>query len=104
MKTPTVLDEIVQRLVKEFAPMQIIVFGSYAWGTPSLDSDLDLLIVVGSSSLSPTRRATRAYSCLQGLKAPAEIIVSTSQELERFRSVPASLTRRILERGKIVYG
>ena len=35
-----VLDEIVQRLVSEFSPEQIILFGSHAWGDPDADSDL----------------------------------------------------------------
>lgn len=98
------LDEIVARLVKEFEPEKIILFGSHAWGNPHADSDVDLLIIVSSASLSPTRRAAQAYRCLQGIKIPTEIIVSARQELERYRSVPSSLTRQILERGKVVYG
>ncbi len=98
------LDEIIKRLTQEFKPEKIILFGSHAWGTPHADSDVDLLIIVSSANLPPTRRASKAYRCLQGLKIPTEIIVSTRSELERYRSVPSSLTRQILERGKVVYG
>ena len=56
--TPLLLQEITERLVKEFQPEEIILFGSYAWGTPDKDSDLDLLIVVSDSDLSPARRAS----------------------------------------------
>ncbi|MDE3090320.1 MAG: nucleotidyltransferase domain-containing protein [Chloroflexota bacterium] len=98
------LDQAVDRLVKEFEPQKIVLFGSYVWGTPRPDSDIDLLVIVESSPLSPTRRAAQAYRCLQGLKIPVEVIVSTRHEIERYRSVPASLTRRILERGQVVYG
>ncbi|NUO82999.1 nucleotidyltransferase domain-containing protein [candidate division KSB1 bacterium] len=98
------LDEIIARLTQEFKPEKIILFGSHAWGNPHADSDVDLLVIVSSASSPPSRRAAKAYRCLQGLKTPTEIIVSTRQELERYRSVPSSLTRQILERGKIIYG
>jgi predicted nucleotidyltransferase len=41
-----VLPEIVRRLVDEFDPEQIILFGSRAWGEPQTDSDYDVLVVV----------------------------------------------------------
>lgn len=98
------LETMTDRLVREFDPEKIILFGSHAWGTPHRHSDVDILVIVKSADAPPTRRAARAYRCLQGLGIPAEIIVSTSQELERYRSVPASLTRKILEKGKVLYG
>ena len=33
-------------IVREFAPLQVILFGSYAYGTPKEDSDVDLLVVM----------------------------------------------------------
>ncbi len=98
------LNEIIARLTQEFNPEKIILFGSHVWGRPNADSDVDLLVIVPSASIPPSRRAAQAYRCLQGIKIPTEIIVSTSQELERYRSVPSSLTRRILEKGRVVYG
>ena len=91
-------------MVAEFNPEKIILFGSHAWGNPQPDSDLDLLVVVSGSNLPPTRRATKAYRCLRGIKVPVEVIVSTNEELERYRSVPSSLTKRIIERGIKIYG
>ncbi len=98
------LNEMVDRLAKEFSPEKIILLGSHVWGTPHADSDIDLFIIVKSADIPPTQRAAKAYRCLQGLKIPAEIIVSTLQEVETYRSVPSSLTRKILKRGKVVYG
>ena len=60
-----VLPEIVRRLVAEFDPEQIILFGSCAWGEPRPDSDYDLLVIVAKSEEKPTRRATRGYRCLR---------------------------------------
>jgi predicted nucleotidyltransferase len=106
MKTvPTeLLDEMTRRLVAEFQPEQIILFGSQAWGTPDAGSDVDLLVIVSNSDVSPTQRAIRAHGCLGGLRVPVDVLVKTRAEVERFRRVPASLERAILERGEVLYG
>ncbi|MFQ5627476.1 MAG: nucleotidyltransferase domain-containing protein [bacterium] len=98
------LDEIVSRLVAEFSPEKVILFGSYAWGKPHSDSDIDILVVVKNDNTKPTRRAARAYKCLRGLRTPVEVIVSTPNELKKYRNVPASLTRKILLYGSVLYG
>jgi uncharacterized protein len=100
----TMIHEVVQRLVNEFNPEQVILFGSYAWGTPSEDSDLDLLVIVPQSDARPSRRAMRAHRCLRGLLAPMDVLVKTREEMDRFGRVPASLEAEILERGKVLYG
>lgn len=43
--TRTVIKRIVERLVAGYAPEKIILFGSYAYGEPHADSDIDLLII-----------------------------------------------------------
>jgi predicted nucleotidyltransferase len=98
------LKEIVGRLVEEFHPEQIILFGSHAWGTPTDDSDVDLLVVVSESSEPPTDRSTRALRALGRIMVPLDILVKTKGEIDRYRPVYASLTRQIFERGKVLYG
>jgi predicted nucleotidyltransferase len=100
----TMLDEVVHRLAAEFDPEQIILFGSHAWGTPTEDSGIDLLVIVPRSDPRPTQRAARAHRCLRGLPPPTDIIVKTREEVDRYRHVPASLEAEILERGKVIYG
>ncbi len=58
---PFVFKELTRRLVAEFQPEQVILFGSHAWGTPSEGSDVDVLVIVSASALTPTARAARAY-------------------------------------------
>jgi predicted nucleotidyltransferase len=98
------LDEVVRRLVAEFDPDQVILFGSHAWGEPHEESDLDLLVVAPESDERPTRRATRAHRCLRGLAAPMDLIVRTRDEFHRSAGVPGSLEALILERGRVLYG
>ena len=99
-----VLDLITRRLVEEFQPEQIYLFGSHAWGQPSPDSDLDLLVIVSQSDQRPAQRATRAHLRLAEIQVPLDILVKTRAEVEKYRYVYASLTAEILERGKLLYG
>src|SRR5215475_7418711 len=46
--TEALLADITQRIVEKFQPFKVILFGSYAYGTPDLDSDVDLLVVMDS--------------------------------------------------------
>jgi predicted nucleotidyltransferase len=98
------LEEITQRLVAEFQPDQIILFGSHAWGAPHEDSDVDLLVIVPESNEPPVQRAQRAHCCLSGLNVPKDVLVKTRAEVERYRHVHASLTGQILEEGRVLYG
>ena len=98
------LNEITRRLVAEFGPEEIVLFGSHAWGTPAADSDLDLLVILSTSDQSATQRASRAYRCLRGVMAPLDILVKTREEVERFRGVRASLVSKILGSGRVLYG
>lgn len=102
--TQPLLDEIVRRLVEQFHPEEIILFGSRAWGMPSEGSDIDLLVIVSSSELRPAERATLAHRALRGLNVSKDVLVKTRGEVERVRSVPASLEAEILERGRRLYG
>jgi len=98
------LEEITHRLVAEFQPEEILLFGSHAWGTPDKDSDVDLLVIVPHSDLKPPQRAARAYRSLRGLRVPTDVLVKTRAEVERYRHVRASLERQILTKGKLLYG
>jgi predicted nucleotidyltransferase len=102
--TENVLPEIVRRLVDEFDPEEIILFGSRAWGEPRPDSDYDLLVIVTASEEKPTRRATRGYQCLREIDIPIDLIVKTRGEFDRFSAVVASFEAEIIRRGRILYG
>ena len=107
MLMPTVqsaIDEAVERLVAEFHPEQIWLFGSYAWGEPTADSDLDLVVVVSASADTYLRRAQRAQMCMFGIPMGADIMVPTRPEFERFQNVKSSLTYKIINEGTLLYG
>jgi predicted nucleotidyltransferase len=98
------LKEIVRRLVAEFQPEAVILFGSHAWGTPTEDSDLDLLVIVSESSEKPYARDTRACMAMGEIPVPMDILVQTRDEVEEQRDFVASIFHRILNKGKVLYG
>jgi predicted nucleotidyltransferase len=99
-----VLPEIVRRLVKEFDPEQIILFGSRAWGQPRPDSDYDLCVVLAQCQELPARLASRAHDCLSDLRISKDVIVIPRERFDRFSRVPASLEAKVRRRGVVLYG
>jgi predicted nucleotidyltransferase len=102
--SPSLRQEIIQRLVAEFKPEAIYLFGSHAWGVPGPDSDLDLFVIIPESDQKPVERVQRALRSLRGLMAPIDILVKTRAEFDRYRSVYASLDAQVYEMGKLRYG
>ena len=58
MISPEMIEEVKNRLVSTYNPEKIYLFGSYAWGTPDEESDLDLLVVVKTSDEKSHKRIT----------------------------------------------
>ena len=104
-KIPSTLhEEVVRRLVDEFHPEAIYLFGSHAWGQPDVDSDMDLLVIIEESGEKPIQRAIRAQRSLRGVKVPIDVLVKTRQEFEKYIPVKASLEAQIAREGKLLYG
>ena len=93
-----------ERLVRALHPERIFLFGSHVWGSPTSDSDLDFLVIVPESDLPPHKRAQAAYRSLRGLGVPCDVIVQTRAETERLGRVATSLTRRVLDQGRVIHG
>ena len=100
----TILQEMTRRLVAEFQPTQIFLFGSHAWGQPTEDSDVDLLVIVGGSDKSPRERRLQARRVLRGFGVAKDVLVETQGEVERATRTYTSLESEILERGVRLYG
>ena len=81
MTKPEIIETVKERLIKTYNPKTIYLFGSYAWGTPDEDSDLDLLVVIESSEfqLFATRLRKRGSSYMKPHKA---WIIKASNDLK----------------------
>jgi uncharacterized protein len=78
--------EIVQQIVERFRPEKVILFGSYAHGTPTPESDVDLLVVMETSE--QTLHAAARISAAIDHPFPLDILVFRPSELK------ASLARK----------
>ena len=97
-----VLEEMVDRLVKELDPLKIILFGSYSSGEPTEDSDVDILIIK-ESNLPRYKRSVPAYKALSGLIIPKDILVYTPEEVEEWSEVPQSFVYGVIDKGTVIY-
>lgn len=97
------IEEVKNRLVKTYSPITIYVFGSYAWGSPTEDSDLDLLIVVADSDEKTYKRPVRGYNALRGLDISKDIIVHTKEEFDRRSNDITTLEYKIKKEGRVLY-
>lgn len=98
-----ILHDMTDRLVAEFDPEQIFLFGSHAWGVPTENSDVDMYVIVPESSERPLQRAQRAIACLGGMNISKDVLVRTRTEAEKYRNVYASLESQIFEKGRVLY-
>lgn len=101
--TPELLAEVVRRIVAAVDPDRIILFGSYAQGTPREYSDLDLLVVKSDLS-NPMDLAEEIYGLFWDKAIAIDIRVSSPDRIERELAYGNSFLRKqVLERGKTVY-
>jgi len=103
MITKEVIENVKKRLVKVYNPVAIYLFGSYAWGSPTEDSDLDLLIVVEKTDQKSYDRPLAAYDALFGMNIAKDIIVYTKEEFEEAAKNKATLGFKIKKDGKLIY-
>ena len=97
------IDEVVRRLITVYHPLEIYLFGSYAWGSPNEESDLDLLVVIDKSDQKRFERPVAGLLALFGLNISKDLIVSTSDEFLRSTADLSSLYFKIKHEGKRIY-
>ncbi len=102
MITESKISEIVRRIASGYDPEKIILFGSYASGTASEDSDIDIF-VVKDSELPRPQRTIQLRRMLFGAQIPMDLIVYTPNEVENEKDEKYSFVYEVLNSGKTVY-
>ena len=95
---------ILQRLISEYAPRKVILYGSYAYGEPGPDSDIDLFIIKDTSDRFIDRWVT-VQGILTGThrSLPVETLVLNPQEVEDRLAAGDQFIAEILRRGEVLY-
>lgn len=96
-----VFASITQQIVERFHPNKVILFGSYAYGTPNTDSDADILVVMDHVS-SPLRTAASISAGIDH-PLPLDIIVMQTEQLAGAVDRGAVFATEITTNGKVLY-
>lgn len=100
--TMTSIRALAQRITDRFQPDKIIIFGSYAYGNPKPESDVDLLVIMDTPLRSREQRLEISRA-LSPRPLPLDIIVRTPQELAERIALGDLFLREITTRGKVLY-
>jgi len=96
------IEELSHRIGRQFHADRVVLFGSYASGSATEDSDVDLL-VVAETSLPPSRRYAAVRRLVADCPAAFDIVVKTPDEYARWRSVVNHIVYFADRYGKVLY-
>uniref|UniRef100_C6E064 DNA polymerase beta domain protein region n=1 Tax=Geobacter sp. (strain M21) TaxID=443144 RepID=C6E064_GEOSM len=95
------IDDITRRIASSYHPDRIILFGSYAYGNPSEDSDLDLLVVLPFEG-RPVYKSIEILEMLHPT-VPLDLIVRTPQQLASRLAQHDFFLNEVIQKGKVLY-
>lgn len=100
-----VILRMVDKLIEEYRPEKVILFGSYAYGEPTEDSDVDLLIIKNTDK-RPIDRWVEVKKLLRDVTRdlPVSPLVYTEKELEERIAIKDFFIQEIFETGEVLYG
>lgn len=94
--------QAAQKIAEAVQPEKIILFGSFAYGQPDPDSDVDLLVIM-ESERSVHARSVQVSEILYPRPFPVDIIVRTPAEVAERIALGDSFFREIMTKGKVLY-
>ncbi|MER3514705.1 MAG: hypothetical protein C4310_10245 [Chloroflexota bacterium] len=99
--TLTGIQRVVQQIVERFQPQKVILFGSYSHGTPTEDSDVDLLVVIETDE--PSLHTAARIAAAIDHPFPLDIVVFTPAELAASLERKGVFATEVMTRGVILY-
>ena len=100
-----IITKIVDRILRGYKPKKVILFGSYAYGEPTEDSDIDLLIIKNTDK-RPIDRWIEVKRLLRDISrtVPVSPLVYTEKEIEERIAIKDFFIEEIFEKGDVLYG
>ncbi len=95
------IQEFSQQVAKEFQPDRIILFGSYAYGQPTEDSDVDLLVILPFEDL-PVYKAIEIRRQVRP-PFPLDLMARTSEQIQQRLDMGDFFIQDIIKKGRILY-
>ena len=104
--TDELLERMVQAIVDEVDPEQVILFGSRARGEERETSDVDL-IVIEAEPFGPERskhkEMLRLYKAVREIRVPKDVLVFSNEDVEYWRDSLNHVLARALREGKVLH-
>lgn len=99
----TLLDiqQVVQRIVDQFHPQRVLLFGSYAYGEPTPDSDVDLLVTM-DTPLHSVEQAVEIRKAVD-FPFPTDLLVRTPRQIAERLKMADPFFEEILDKGMVLY-
>ena len=91
-----------EAVARKFRPEKIILFSSYAYGTPTEDSDVDLLVIMSRTRLRGERMSLRIRLAVPR-NFPLDLLVRTPAEVSKRLRWGDCFRREVMEKGELLY-
>ena len=101
MMASSEVQELAESIRRDFNPQKIVLFGSWAWGTPTDDSDVDLLVILPFNG-KPWRMASTIRERIKA-RCPLDLLVRTPDQVQSRLAQNDSFMTEVLTRGKVLY-
>jgi predicted nucleotidyltransferase len=99
--TKQTISTFANQIARQFKPHKIILFGSYAYGKPSRDSDVDMLVIMPFEGRS-AHKATEILLALDP-RFPIDLLVRTPEQVKTRVELGDFFMREITKKGKVLY-
>ncbi len=101
MISPNAVQDFCQEVVEKFYPEKIILFGSYAYGEPTPDSDIDLLVILPLEG-EPVDKAIEIRLAID-YRFPLDLLVRSPEHLQQRIEMGDFFIQEILQKGRVLY-
>ena len=97
------IEELKKQFISQLIPLKIYLFGSFANGTYTEESDFDFYIIVNDTMKNLKDLTTQAYRSVRKIKKrPVDIIVGTESSFENKKNMP-SVENEVVKKGVLLY-
>ena len=91
-----------QAVAQQFRPNKIVLFGSYAYGKPTDDSDVDLLVIMSRTRARGERMSVRIRHAVRR-NFPLDLLVRTPSEVGKRLRWGDGFLQEVMEKGEVLY-
>ena len=96
------IEAVAKRIAEKFPVQKILLFGSYAYGEPEEESDVDLLVVMETDK-RPIQHTLDIIRSLSPLRFSIDVIVRSEKEIQRRISQGDWMLKDAYEKGRLLY-